>query len=166
MLISRQALIRESNLGGCSRPLSQLSVARLAKSPTEVSGVLGVRLWFCVFHPFIGLKTVAVFFLQECPLVSSGIVIAIKLGIQFIDKNVRWCLHTICDSPFSFCFELYPYCIYYVYIVEYCLILRKKHSDYTESIGNSRLNYISKQCRKPSLSLACIRFINRSFELI
>ena len=62
MLISRQALIQESNLGGGSRPLSQLSVAKLAKSPAEVSGVQGVQLWFCVFHPFIGLKTVAMSF--------------------------------------------------------------------------------------------------------
>ena len=46
MLISRQALIRESKLGGGSRPLSQLSVAKLAKSPAEVSGVQGVQLWF------------------------------------------------------------------------------------------------------------------------
>ena len=37
---------------------------------------------------------------QECLLVSSGIVIAIKFGIQFIDKNVYSCVHMMPDMTF------------------------------------------------------------------
>ena len=89
--------------------------------------------------------------LQECLPVSSGIVIAIKFGMQFIDKNVRWCAHTMPDLPFfillgiksilqnSIYFELY------LSYIEYCSILQNKHLVYTESKENIILKFISKK---------------------
>ena len=101
-----QGLIQELNLGGDTWPMSLPSVARQAKNAAGGSGVRGEALlappkgtgWssknFAFFTPILPwnalhFNCLYVSFLQECILVSSGIVIAIKFGIQFIDKNVR-----------------------------------------------------------------------------
>ena len=43
-------------------------------------------------------------------------------------------------------FNFVSYCIYFIYTTAYFSILQNKHLAYKDSIGNCRLNYISKKC--------------------
>ena len=56
----------------------------------------------CVIKAYTGL-----IYLVFKNVFFHGIVFAMKFGMQFIDKNVCQCLHTMSDPSSLFCFALY-----------------------------------------------------------
>lgn len=142
------------NLDGGDWPLSLSSVARQAKmylvawevlqvpSPPVGSGsgrstgkyafFTSALIWNVVY-----LHSYYTSCLRECCLVSPESFIAIKFRIQFIIKN--WCLHTMFNPSFFVFFRI-TLILQNRKLLEYSLILQKKHLASTNSMENSWLN--------------------------
>lgn len=142
------------NLDGGDWPLSLSSVARRAKmylgawevlqvpSPPVGSGSgrsTGKYAFFtsALIWNVLYLHSYYISCLRECCLVSPESFIAIKFRIQFIIKN--WCLHTMFDPSFFVFFRI-TLILQNRKLLEYSLILQKKHLASTNSMENSWLN--------------------------
>ena len=110
-------------------------------------GLISYEEWqlFCVFAPYTGLKCLMFYQFYLSFLIYSGNVIATKLGIRFIAKKGCWYIHTISDLPFFILFRIKSYFTEPHIVREYCSILQNKRLAYTESLENSRVNYVSKK---------------------